>query len=358
MCVAMNRIGSFKRWAIGLSLGLSVMAVATIASGEPNGRSKKVRDDRPLAPNQPIADPHAVVGHDTCTKCHAGEVGVWKNTPHFRTFDELHRRPEAKQIASRLGIQSIKYESNCVNCHYTQQHTSQGTLAVAGVSCESCHGAAKGWLDLHANYGGPNVTRQTEPAGHRQERILRSIELGMRNPVNAYLVAQSCYRCHTVPDERLVNIGGHKAGSDDFELVSWSQGTIRHKFVHSDGKQNLTSSREHLRVLFVAGMIADLEFSLRATAVATEKASFGLTSAQRAQRALARLKSVAGKVDDSTLKQIVQAASQAALKLNNREALETVADQVAQLGLEFASRHNGKELQAIEPFIPPSNRWK
>ena len=60
----------------------------------------------------------------------------------------------------------------------------------------------------------------------------------MRNPVNVYLLAQSCYRCHTVPDERLVNVGGHHAGSLDFELVSWSQGTVRHNFVRTDGKVN------------------------------------------------------------------------------------------------------------------------
>ena len=101
----------------------------------------------------------------------------------------------------------------------------------------------------------------------------------MRNPINVYMLAQSCYRCHTVPDERLVNVGGHNVGSMDFEIVAWSQGTVRHNFLRSDGQSNEPSSPERLRQMFVAGMIADLEFSVRATAAATEKATFGVNAA-------------------------------------------------------------------------------
>ncbi len=228
-------------------------------------------------------DPTLVLGNQSCVKCHAPEIQVWKQTPHAKTFDELHRRPEAKKIAANLGLKSIKNEGRCVACHYTPQaQPAADPHAIAGVSCESCHGGAKNWLDLHHDYGGEQITRATETPQHRSVRIAKSVAAGMRNPHNVYLVAQSCLRCHTTGDEELVNVGGHSPGSLDFEFVSWSQGTERHNFVRTDGKTNQASGPERLRVMFVSGMIAELEASLRATAKATEKATYGITAAKRA----------------------------------------------------------------------------
>ena len=100
------------------------------------------------------APAHLVLGNESCVKCHASEIQAWKQTPHSQTFDELHRRPEAKQIAAKLGIRSIKHEGRCVACHYTQKIEAGTPHVIAGVSCESCHGAAKHWVDLHQEYGG------------------------------------------------------------------------------------------------------------------------------------------------------------------------------------------------------------
>jgi len=131
-------------------------------------------------------DPHLTMGSETCIKCHANEVKVWKATPHHRTFDELHRRPAAKEIASKLGVRSIKHDGRCVHCHYTQKvDVASGNVhAIEGVSCESCHGSAKQWLDLHHDYGGEQVTRAMETPEHRQQRLAQSVAAGMRNPVN------------------------------------------------------------------------------------------------------------------------------------------------------------------------------
>ncbi|MEL6106504.1 MAG: cytochrome c family protein [Planctomycetota bacterium] len=306
------------------------------------------------------ADPHLVLGSEACVKCHASEVKVWRDTPHAKTVDVLHRRPEAKQIAQKLGLRSIKHDGRCVACHYTQQAESSNPSphVISGVSCESCHGAAKDWLEMHHDYGGPNVTRTTESPEHRRQRLASSIAAGMRNPVNVFAVAQSCLRCHTTADEELVNVGGHSAGSLDFEFVSWSQGSIRHNFVRSDGKVNAASSAERLRVMFVAGMIAELESSLRATATATKKDTFGVTVAKRAARAIKRIKSVAAKVDEPLLDEILLVAAGIKLKLNNAAELEQAADKVAMLGYQFAARNSGKHLDALDTFIPKADRWK
>ncbi len=303
-------------------------------------------------------DPHQVLGVASCEKCHAAEISVWKQTPHSETFLTLHRKPEAQQIAHKMGIESFKENSACMKCHYTVKKHVAGLEAVAGVSCESCHGAAQGWINVHNDYGGAGVTKDAESDEHRIDRLRASINGGMRNPVNVYMVAQSCYRCHTVPDERLVNVGGHKVGSMDFELVSWSQGMVRHNFLRSNGNTNEVSSPERLRQLFMAGMIADLEFSLRATAAATEKATFGINSAQRASRAAKRLQAAQAKLKQPLLEEIQTVFSGIKLRLNNSAELTEAADRIATLGVRFAATVKGEELAAMDAFIPPADRWK
>jgi hypothetical protein len=304
-------------------------------------------------------NPHGVLGNESCVKCHASEINVWKLTPHSRTFDELHRSPEAKQIADKLGLQSIKHDGRCVNCHYTPQTQPTGDIhLIAGVSCESCHGAAKTWLDRHHDYGGESITRLTESSQHRQMRITDSIALGMRNPANVYLVAQSCLRCHTTADEQLVNVGGHTVGSLEFEFVSWSQGTIRHNFVRSDGTHNAVSSPERLRVMFVAGIMAELEAGLRATAVATEKATYGITAAQRTARAAQKLESIGAKIGSAHVAQALDVFSIVALKLNNGAQLAQAADQIALIGVAMGEVETGAGFAALDPFIPQPNQYK
>ncbi len=304
-------------------------------------------------------NPHQVLGYESCQKCHASEIGVWKQTPHHTTFMTLHRNPAAKEIAGRLGIESFKTDSNCVKCHYTMQADNSGDLqAVSGISCESCHGAAENWIEHHSDFGGPRATRQTETPQHRIERLRAAIGGGMRNPVNVYLIAQSCYRCHTVPDERLVNVGGHKAGSLDFEFVAWSQGTLRHNFVRTNGQVNDPSSKERQREMFMAGMIADLEFSMRATAAATEKYDFGINSAKRTARAAKRLAAAQSKLNQPLLEDILAVFQSVELKLNNRQQLTEAADKINLLGIRFAATVQGSDLAAIESFIPPQENWK
>ena len=135
---------------------------------------------RGMQPLEVHLNPHEVVGYQACEKCHAAEISVWKQTPHYATFMTLHRRPEANQIASKLGISSFKNDSACTKCHYTMQANPSGLEAISGVSCESCHGAAKNWLDVHNDYGGPGVTRESESRAHRVERLRNSIAGGMR----------------------------------------------------------------------------------------------------------------------------------------------------------------------------------
>lgn len=303
-------------------------------------------------------DPHKVLGNEKCAKCHQAEIDVWKKTPHYKTFNTLHRNPEAKQIAKRLGLSSIKRNDTCIKCHYTMQHRGSRLRAISGVSCESCHGAAKDWVEQHNDYGGPDVSREQETASHKQQRRQMAIDAGMRNPVNVYLVAQSCLGCHTAPDEELVNIGGHPSGSLEFELVAWSQGMLRHNFSRSHGKRNDISSPDRLRLMYVVGLIADLEYSLRATAKATTKAKFGITSARRADRLRKKLRAINERLDNPLLQQVVDVAFRAKLKMNNAEQLDHAADAISELAFTFADTVDGSTLTVINPLMPSSRDLK
>lgn len=63
------------------------------------------------------------VGVDTCMLCHKSkELGdqydVWINTPHSKAFYTLGT-PEAKELASKLGIKDPQQDGRCLRCHST-----------------------------------------------------------------------------------------------------------------------------------------------------------------------------------------------------------------------------------------------
>ncbi len=312
--------------------------------------------DSPVGP--PVEDPAKIIGVDQCAKCHQPEIQQWMRTPHYATFETLHRKPRAKEIADKLGLQSIKRNDVCTQCHYTKQIEDGRERVVAGISCESCHGGARDWVALHNDYGGLTATKASESAEHRAKRVADSVAKGMNNPHNIYLIARQCYDCHTVPNEKLVNVGGHLAGSQDFELVSWSQGMVRHNFIHGGGTTNAAPSQDELRVMYVVGVMTDLEYSLRAVATATNKSTFGVTSAQRAARMKKQLVEIQKLVNDPNIAAAIDAVETVELRLGNSAAIEAAASAVGKAAQEFAEHNDGKQLGAIDALISKPEQYK
>jgi hypothetical protein len=279
-------------------------------------------------------------------------------TPHFATFDSLHRTPRAKEIADKLGERSIKRSAVCTQCHYTEVDQGGRMRVVAGVSCESCHGGAADWIATHADYGGEGVSKEQETPEHRAQRVEQSIANGMNNPHNIYLIARQCYDCHTVPNERLVNVGGHLAGSQDFELVAWSQGMVRHNFLRTGGTTNGVPSAAELRVMYVVGVMTDLEYSLRATAAASEKAAFGVASAKRAARMKKRLHEIQAIIHNEYVQQALDAVATLELRLGNGAAIAAAADEISKAAREFAERADGNSLASLDPLLPKPEQYK
>jgi hypothetical protein len=133
---------------------------------------------------------------------------------------------------------------------------------------------------------------------------------------------------------------------------------VRHNFLRTGGAANAPSDQNRLRVMFVVGVMADLEASLRATASASEKAAFGVAAAKRAARQKRRLYEISQLIDNPPVHRAIDAALAVRLKLNNREALVAAADAVGQAGNEFATTADGAALGAIDALLPRPDEYK
>ena len=120
----------------------------------------------------------------------------------------------------------------------------------------------------------------------------------MIRPHSLYQLAKNCYSCHVVPQEGLVNKGGHKPGSS-FDLVSWSQGEVRHNTWYSKGKENVAADAARKRMLYLVGLGVELETGLRAIGKATAEKDIRLRNGKArrpgAQAARRRGESGAGR---------------------------------------------------------------
>lgn len=220
-----------------------------------------------MSPLLERSDPTKIVGATQCGQCHKLEQAAWQESTHYRIYAAFHRQPATMEISEAFGERSIKRNDSCTLCHYTMQLEEGKTRpkAISSISCESCHGAGRDWINVHSSYG--EFTKETEPPERKKKRLADSVAAGMLNPRDLYGIAQNCFECHTVPHEKLVNTTGHKAGSD-FELVKWSQGEVRHNFLQS-GETNAHAPPEELHILYVIGRALDLEYGMRGLAGAT-----------------------------------------------------------------------------------------
>lgn len=299
------------------------------------------------------ADPQLVVGPNACAECHKKEAAIWQHTHHFTTFRDLPNNKDADAIAEKMGVKRLKSESLCLNCHFTVQAPEK---VIAGISCESCHSGAKEWIKVHSGFSGKKEGQETK--AEIAARWEKSEAAGMIRPANYYALAKNCLTCHVVPNEKLVNVGGHLAGSP-FELVSWSQGEIRHNVWYNKGASNPEASQNAKRMLFVVGRVVELEASLIGVSKATTKDSYALKMAQRADAARKAVAAIANLLPNAPeLKAIAEIGQSAGLKLNNEVELVAAAGKVSELGRKFSHNYDGSGFAAVDKYIPGPDKYK
>jgi hypothetical protein len=301
-------------------------------------------------------DPAKTVGPNACAECHKQEVEAWKGTRHFKTFREMPRNTKATAIAKKMGVRRIRSESLCLNCHYTVQQKGPSEEPIAGISCESCHSAGRDWIKVHSGYSGKTV--KTETKAEAAERWKLAASKGMIRPSLLYQLAKNCFGCHVVPQEDLVNKGGHQAGSA-FELVSWSQGEVRHNTWTSKGKENVPASAERKRLLYLVGLGVELETALRAVGKATARKTYAFAMAKRADVARKQLAVAAKAVPDvPEIATIVEFGHSAGLKLNNERLLTAAADGISKMLTSITEKYDGSTMAGLDNLIPGPDKFK
>jgi hypothetical protein len=302
------------------------------------------------------SDPAKVVGPNACTECHKQEAEAWKGSHHFKTFREMPRRKEANEIAEKMGVQRIRSESLCLTCHYTVQQKENAKQPIAGISCESCHSAGEDWIKVHSQFSGK--TEKTETKAEKEARWKLADSKGMIRPSSLYRLAKNCYSCHVVPQEDLVNKGGHPAGSA-FELMSWSQGEVRHNTWHSKGKENVPASAARKRMLYLVGLGVELETGLRAVSHARVRRLYAFEMAKRVDRARKQLAAAAKAAPNvPEIAKMVEYAYSAGLKLNNERFLTTAADGVSKLLTSVTEKYDGTTMAGLDSLIPAPDKVK
>lgn len=301
-------------------------------------------------------DPANIVGPDKCGECHEGALAIWRNTHHFATYSLMPRNKKATEIARKMGLRRIKEGSLCLDCHFTTTMKDGEREAVSGISCESCHGAGKGYIDVHSDFSGKDEESETE--AEEKARWAKADEAGMIRPHEMYDWAKNCYSCHVVPQEKLVNVGGHPAGSN-FELVAWSQGEIRHNVWYNDGASDPPADMNTQRKMFIVGMAVELETALRAVGESTQKADYAVAMAKRADRArkrFAQATELIGSIPE--MQAIAKIGNAAELKLNNKGPLTEAADKIAAETQKIVANYDGSGMGGIDKALPGENDWK
>jgi hypothetical protein len=289
-----------------------------------------------------------VKGAKLCEECHEEEFKVWEKTKHFKSFRTVHRepkdasKPSPKKILKAVGGQKrMKRNETCYLCHYTLEKKDAGAKpqAKSGTSCESCHGASSDWLPLHDNYGGKDVKREAESADHKTKRIADSTAAGLIWPTMKYEVAENCMTCHGLAnpnlkaDDLAKMLGAGHPINPDFELVKYSQGSVRHRHYPPNMKVNAEMTPKQQAEFYAVGQAAAL---VSATGVMSKSSEAKYIEAQkkRVENAKAALSGVP-------------------------EAAELLASPSRENALKFAAAIAGKDLTgAVGSKLPAKGDYK
>jgi Cytochrome c554 and c-prime len=170
-------------------------------------------------------------GSCAASNCHGGvqpksvvripqnEYTIWAGQDkHSRAYTVLSN-PVSVRMGEILGIGPPNKADKCLACHALNEKPEQRAETFQtiedGVSCESCHGPAVGWLGPHT------VKNQT----HEQ-----NIKLGMYDTRDLVRRSERCLSCHVGTAEKEVDHTMIAAGHPDltFQLESFSAAMPRH----------------------------------------------------------------------------------------------------------------------------------
>ena len=153
------------------------------------------------------------------------EYYTWmKHDKHSKAYSVL-MGADGRRMASLLNIKDASNEPLCLKCHatYVPDPSQRGEKfdLKDGVSCESCHGPAEGWLATHPETG----------ATH-QDNLAR----GLADTVSLDKRAKLCLSCHYGDDDQWVSHDLYGAGHPrlSFELDTYGVLQPKHWVIDED----------------------------------------------------------------------------------------------------------------------------
>lgn len=185
---------------------------------------------------------HKYMGVASCSSsnCHGGvaprksssvlqnEYITWfKRDKHAQAWKTL-LSTESRRIAWQLGIEDPAHDKTCLTCHSTlvpeSATSAEKFRAEDGVSCESCHGAAGGWISTHTASGTTH-----------QDNLANGLE-ATENPAQR---ARLCLSCHQGDQQRDFSHRLYGAGHPrlSFELDTYATIQPAHWLNDTDYKE-------------------------------------------------------------------------------------------------------------------------
>ncbi|MEM9282872.1 MAG: multiheme c-type cytochrome [Verrucomicrobiota bacterium] len=310
-------------------------------------------------------DPMDVMGVASCNECHGEMVDSWMTSAHFRSFESLASEPKAVEMAELLQIKpgEIAMKESCVRCHFTHEPVASMAQPTAAVSCESCHGESYNWIDEH-----------NRKSLAREQRIETAKSVGMVHPSSIFGMTKTCYDCHVIDDEQLVNQTGHPAMSDSFEYLSWYSGEVNHNFlVHTPGKSVKSHvselqpiPQERRRMLYVVGKLHHLSATLRALSLAEDPPmkpdgefirlpdgnyTYGVQHAIELQRIQQDLERLLSRVEIPEVTRVLALLRGLKLETGHSREMAEMAMQISRQTKQLAEKRNGSSLAGIDPLL-------
>ena len=310
-------------------------------------------------------DASHTVGAESCRDCHKAIVESWERTQHATSFNTLANSEGARQIAKFIGMKpdQIATSASCVRCHFTQEKLASAVQTTAAVSCESCHGGAGQWIDIH-----------NSKSLSRSERVAKASALGMNHSASVFATAKACFECHVVDDEQLVNKAGHPALSEGFELLSWYSGEVKHNYlVTTEGKPVKSNGHDpqpipapRKRMIFLTGKLLHLAHSLCAVGCSSDapvdkagklvrlpngKPTYAVQHAQTVQRLIKEMGELQSKLGIPEYGKALALVESNPLTTGHGKELAAAAMEIKGLAEQFSKANDGSQFAALDSVL-------
>lgn len=220
----------------------------------------------PAVPAAPPAEKGLYLGPTACgsSSCHGSTVPrktlgvrqdeyfIWQKRDFHARADAVLYNDRSRIIARRLHLGDPGQSQVCLTCHALSvpARLQRGQLEIEdGISCESCHGPASGWLEGH----------RSESWTHQQ-----SVAAGMTDLRNVELRANLCLSCHVGAAGKSVNHDLIAAGHPQlaFELDNYTEGMPAHWLPFAERRRDESERDTHGARAWAVGQAAGFRAGL------------------------------------------------------------------------------------------------